>query len=155
MSGRRLELHTCTSTGAGTFHPPSNPAPVPVPMDPAVPRSPVPASFRSLWECGRQSGSHLVRLLVHADVPRMSIRTRYERREGQQGDLPETPPCLDPAGPAEPPAPPGNIPHARHPLRALNTLSTPIPASPDQRSSVRHPLSHFARTSFELCVYRL
>ena len=105
-------------------------------MDPAVPRSPVPASFRSSWEPGRPSGAHQLRLVVHADASNVDQNEIREAWKARKVTCPKHLPAL---------IPPARQSH-QHPQatsRTPNThcaRSTPS-AHPFQRPQISAPLS--------------
>ena len=105
-------------------------------MDPAVPRSPVPASFRSLWESGRQSGSHLVHLIVHADASNVDQNEIREAWKARKVTCPKHLPSL---------TPPARQSH-QHPQATSRmpdthcARSTPS-AHPSQRRQISAPVS--------------
>ena len=106
-------------------------------MDPAVPRSPVPASSRSSWEPGRPSGAHPeYPLVVHTDALNVDQNEIREAWKARKVTCPKDLPAL---------IPPARQSH-QHPQatsRTPNThcaRSTPS-AHPFQRPQISGPLS--------------
>jgi hypothetical protein len=154
MSGRRLSSHMYFDRGQ-YFSPALEPCACAGSMDPAVPRSPVPAYFRSLWESGRQSGSHLVHLIVHADASNVDHENEIrEAWKAKKVTCPKHLPALiTPARQSH------QHPQATSRMPETHCARSTPSAHPFQRPQISAPLSDtlcptlvFARTSFELCV---